>query len=128
MKQDETPFQAMRRFTETFGLVPRHLAGQAFMHVSMEAKPIKAANTKFFLEHESKGVDSYLLDMETILFVRLKIVFIAGSESKGNFLYNIAIQTADDIGSPFSEVVGHHVGNGQYPKEFSKRLLDLFNA
>ncbi|MGA2822393.1 MAG: alpha/beta hydrolase [Bacteroidales bacterium] len=126
--QNETPFEAMRRFTETFGLVPSNLVGQKFMHVSKDAKKRKTANTKFFLEHESKGVDRYKLNTEKIKGVRSKIVFIAGKESKGNFLYELAIQTAQDIGAPFLEVLGHHVGYGQYPEEFSLELIEILES
>jgi lipopolysaccharide assembly outer membrane protein LptD (OstA) len=118
----------MRRFTETFGLVTSNLVGQKFMHVSKDAKKRKTANTKFFLEHESKGVDRYKLNTEKIKGVRSKIVFIAGKESKGNFLYELAIQTAQDIGAPFLEVLGHHVGYGQYPEEFSLELIEILES
>jgi acetyltransferase/esterase len=128
IKLNETSFEAMRRFTETFGLVPRNLAGQTFMHVSKDAIKRKAADTRFFLEHESKGVDSYHLDLEKIRGVSSKIVFLAGKESKGNFLYEIAIQTAQNTGTHFIEVIGHHVGYGQYPEEFSKEMIELLNT
>jgi pimeloyl-ACP methyl ester carboxylesterase len=125
LKQNESPFDAMQRFTATFGLVPRNLAGQTFMHVSKDAIKRKSADTKFFLEHESKGVDNYKLDIEKIKRVHSKIVFVAGKESKGNFLYGLAVKTAKDIGAPFFEVVGHHIGYGQYPEEFSKKMIEF---
>ncbi len=128
MMLNETPFEAMRRFTESFGLVPRHLAGQTFMHISKDAIKRKAADTKFFLEHESKGVDSYHLNLEKIRGVSSKIAFVAGKESKGNFLYGLAVKTAKDTGAPFFEVVGHHIGYGQYPAEFSKEMIFLLNT
>lgn len=128
MKQNETPFEAMQRFTATFGLVPRNLAGRTFMHVSKDAIKRKAADTKFFLEHESKGVDSFKPDIEKIKNVHSKIVFVAGKESKGNFLYNLATQTAQETGASFFEVVGHHVGYGQYPEEFSRELIKLLST
>lgn len=128
IKPNETPFEAMRRFTGSFGLVPRNLAGQTFMHVSKDAMKRKAADTKFFLEHESKGVDSFKPDIEKMRELHSKIVFIAGKESKGKFLYGLAIKTAQDTGSRFFEVAGHHVGYGQYPEEFAKELIELLNA
>lgn len=122
---NESPMAAMRRFTETFKLVPRNLLGQSFMHVSKDAMKRKEADTKFFLQHESKGVDQYLPDIERIKIIRSKIVFVAGKESRGNFLYKLAVQTSKDIGAEFVEMVGHHVGYGQYPKEFSQQLLEI---
>jgi len=126
--QNETPLEAMRRFTATFGLVPQNLVGQTFMHVSRDFIKRKSADTKFFLEHESKGVDNYKLDTEKIRLGRSKIVFLAGKESRGNFLYGLAIKAAKDIGASFFEVVGHHIGYGQYPEEFSQKLIELFSV
>jgi pimeloyl-ACP methyl ester carboxylesterase len=128
LKQNETPFQAMQRFTATLGLVPKNLVGQTFMHVSRDSIKRKTADTKFFLEHEAKGVDSYHLDLEKIRSVSSKIVIVGGKESRGNFLYDLAIKTAKDIESRFFEVVGHHIGYGQYPEEFCKKIIELLNT
>jgi pimeloyl-ACP methyl ester carboxylesterase len=128
IQNNERPWETLRRFTASFGLGQSNLAGQPIMVVSKEAKQRKAANAKFFLEHEAKGVDRYKLDMNKIKNVSSKIVFAAGKESMGNFLYGIAIKTAQDIGALFFGMSGHHMGYGQYPKEFSHELIEILQC
>lgn len=126
--ENEHPFEAIRRFTASFGMVPTELTGQSGRPVTEESRKRKTANAKFFLEHESDGVNKYKPDLVKLKAIVPKTVFMAGKESKGNFLYAIAIKTAIEYGIPFYEMPGHHVGYAQYPKEFSKELIDILKS
>ena len=97
--ESESPLDAIRRFTESFGMVPAHLKEQAIKPLSPEEKQKKAANASFFLEHETKGVGNYHPDMNKIRDFVAKIIFAAGRESKGNFLYGLTINIARDTGA-----------------------------
>jgi acetyltransferase/esterase len=125
--ENEHPLDAIKRFMASFGMVPTELTGQSGKPVTEESRIRKTANAKFFLEHESDGVNKYKPDPVKLKAIVPKTVFMAGKESKGNFLYAIAIKTASEYGIPFFEMPGHHVGYAQFPKEFSKALIDILN-
>jgi pimeloyl-ACP methyl ester carboxylesterase len=88
--------------------------------------PAYAENMAFFLEHDTKAVRDYVLDVEALK--GRPIAVAAGATSRHVFPHHCAEALARRLGVPVVEFPGGHNGYAFHPRGFSAKLDEVLHS
>jgi len=119
----EGPAAAMKMLAKNVGAPGRGEGTETPQQRVLTA--MEKENQRFFLYQESKAIDDYLLDIETLTLWSSKVIIGAGVSSKGFFPYLCSETLAKRLGKALVDFPADHAGFLREPQNFSKALLGL---